>query len=182
MAKDTLSDSGTFFSDDIKIACFTSLSDRLCQILWVPSWVFDVSISWLISGGFEYIALINVWHLLLKSWYKSFSAVCIGDILFISLGFMYLYAWNTSFPYHLYQKIARATSLTLKSLIWYNNIICIITYSLHIPKLTFQNSKTLRGWENMSKPKLSRFSHQKHHFFTKPTIKQPHHPFSWFVM
>ena len=45
MAKDTLSDSGAFFNDDIKIAYFTSLSDRLCQILWVPSWVFDVSIS-----------------------------------------------------------------------------------------------------------------------------------------
>ena len=28
-----------------------------------------------------------------------------------------------------------------------------------------------------SKPKLSWFSHQKHHFFTKSTIKQSHHPF-----
>ena len=45
MAKDTLSDSGAFFGDDVKIACFTSLSDRLCQIPWVPSWVFDVSMS-----------------------------------------------------------------------------------------------------------------------------------------
>ena len=92
MIKNTLSDSDTFFSDDVKIACFTSLSDRLCQIPWVPSWVFDVSMSWLISGGFEYIALINMWYLLLKSWYRSSSAVFINDILFISLDFMYLYA------------------------------------------------------------------------------------------
>ena len=97
MTKDTLSGPGAFFDDDVKIACFTSLSDRLCQILWVPSCVFDMSISWLISGDFEYIALINMWHLLLKSWHRSSSAVFISDILFISLGFMYLYAWNTSF-------------------------------------------------------------------------------------
>ena len=60
MAKDTLSGSGAFFDDNVKIAYFTSLSDRLCQILWVPSWVFNVSLSWLISGDFGYIALINV--------------------------------------------------------------------------------------------------------------------------
>ena len=30
MAKNTLSDSGAFFDDDVKIAYFTSLSDRLC--------------------------------------------------------------------------------------------------------------------------------------------------------
>ena len=37
MTKDTLSDPGAFFDDDVKIAYFTSLSDRLYQILWVPS-------------------------------------------------------------------------------------------------------------------------------------------------
>ena len=60
MTKNTLSDSSTFFNDDVKIAYFTLLSDRLCQILWVSSWVFNVSMSWLISNNFEYIALINV--------------------------------------------------------------------------------------------------------------------------
>ena len=35
IAKNTSSDSDTFFDDDIKIAYFTSLSNRLCQILWV---------------------------------------------------------------------------------------------------------------------------------------------------
>ena len=45
MAKNTSSGSGAFFDDDVEIACFTSLSDRLCQIPWVPSWVFDVSMS-----------------------------------------------------------------------------------------------------------------------------------------
>ena len=60
MTKNTLSDPGAFFDNDIKIAYFTSLSDRLCQILWVPSWVFNVSMSWLISDKFKYIALINV--------------------------------------------------------------------------------------------------------------------------
>ena len=45
MAKDTLSGPGAFFGDDVKIACFTSLSDKLCQIPCVPSWVFDVSMS-----------------------------------------------------------------------------------------------------------------------------------------
>ena len=45
MIKNTLSDSDTFFSDDVKIAYFTSLSDKLYQISWVPSWVFNVSMS-----------------------------------------------------------------------------------------------------------------------------------------
>ena len=45
MIKKTLSDSDAFFNDVIKIAYFTSLSDKLCQILWVPSWVFTVSMS-----------------------------------------------------------------------------------------------------------------------------------------
>ena len=58
MTKDTLSDSDAFFDDDVKIAYFTSLSDKLYQILWVSSWVFNVSMSWLISDGFKYIALV----------------------------------------------------------------------------------------------------------------------------
>ena len=113
MTKDTLFDSGAFFDDDVIIAYFTSLSNRLCQIPWVPSWVFDVSISWLISGGFEYIALINVWHLLLKSWHKSPSAVYIDGILFISLSFMYLYAWNTSFPFASNRNLDQESCLAL---------------------------------------------------------------------
>ena len=113
IAKNTLSDSGTFFNDDVKIACFTSLSDRLCQILWVPSWVFNVLMSWLISGDFEYIALINVWHLLLKSWHSSSSAVFISGILFISLDFMYLYAWNTSFPFASSRNLNQESCLAL---------------------------------------------------------------------
>ena len=60
IAKNTLSDLDTFFDDDVKIAYFTSLSNRLYQILWMPSWVFNVSMSWLISNNFEYIDLINV--------------------------------------------------------------------------------------------------------------------------
>ena len=43
MTKDTLSDSDAFFDDDVKIAYFTSLSDKLYQILWVSSWVFNIS-------------------------------------------------------------------------------------------------------------------------------------------
>ena len=113
MTKNTLSDSGAFFNDDVKIAYFTSLPDKLCQILWVSSWVFDVSISWLISDDFEYIALINVWHLLLKSWYSSSSAVCIDNILFISLDFMYLYAWNTSFPFASNRNLNQESCLAL---------------------------------------------------------------------
>ena len=113
MTKDTLSDSDAFFNNDVKIAYFTSLSDRLYQILWVPSWVFNVFMSWLIFNNFEYITLINVWHLLLKSWHRSSSVIFINDILLISLDFMYLYAWNTSFLFSSSKNLNQESCLAL---------------------------------------------------------------------
>ena len=40
MAKDILSGSDAFFDDDVKIAYFTSLSDRLCVMIMTQRYLF----------------------------------------------------------------------------------------------------------------------------------------------
>ena len=90
-----LSDSAVFLSEEVKMTSFTSLSVSVSH--WDSSCIFDMSVFWLISGGFEYIAWMNILHLVLKSWHKSSSVVYINGIFFISLNFVYLYAWKTSF-------------------------------------------------------------------------------------